>query len=263
MTDRLSADEIASLCATPASKISVFDSLPSTNTYLAALARGGEKEGRVILAEAQSAGRGRLGRSFFSPSGSGIYMSILFRPRHLDAGRLTTLAAVVVADAIERVCGIKAGIKWVNDLVFDGKKLCGILAEGVGTEFAVLGIGINVKQSALPSELVGVATSLEEILGVAPSRNRLIAQILWGFAQADIEGAAHMDEYRRRSITLGKTVRILSTGETVFVLAIEDDGALSVRDGTGGLRHISSGEVSVREDGGSAPQKKTQEKRTI
>ena len=246
MTDRLSADEIASLCSIPASEISVFDSLPSTNTYLAALARGGEKHGRVVLAEAQSAGRGRLGRSFFSPSGSGIYMSILLRPRHLDAGRLTTLAAVVVADAIERVCGIKVGIKWVNDLVFDGKKLCGILAEGVATEFAVLGIGINVRQSALPSELVGIATSLQEILGVAPSRNRLVAEILEGFAKADVEGTAHMDEYRRRSLTLGKTVRIVTTGESVFVLAIEDDGSLVAQDEQGNLRRILSGEVSVR-----------------
>lgn len=244
--DRLSASEIASFCSVPSSRITVFDTLPSTNTYLAALAREGEAAGRVILAEEQSAGRGRLGRSFFSPGGSGIYLSILFRPKVLNAGRLTTLAAVVVANAIERVCDIKVGIKWVNDLIFDRKKLCGILAEGVGAEFAVLGIGINVKKSAFPCEIAEIATSLEHILGYAPNRNRLVAEILEGFAKADLEGYAHMDEYRRRSLTVGKTVTVVSTGEVVKALAIEDDGALLVLDGQNNTRRISFGEVSVR-----------------
>ncbi len=246
MQDKLSAEKIAVLCGTEAAQITVFDAIPSTNTHLAALARAGEKEGRVILAETQTAGRGRLGRSFFSPAGSGIYMSLLLRPRTSDAGQLTTLAAVVVSDAISRVCGIEVGIKWVNDLIFAQKKLCGILAEGVVGEFMVIGIGINVKKSAFPPELADIATSLEDILGVAPDRNRLVAEILCGFAAADLEGTVHMDKYRRRSLTLGKTVTVLSTGETVRVLAIEDDGALRVEDATGQLRHISSGEVSVR-----------------
>ncbi len=247
INDTLSASEISAQCSVPSSLITVFESIPSTNTYLATLAREGAQAGRVILAETQTAGRGRLGRSFFSPKGSGIYLSILFRPKVLDAGRLTTLAAVVTASAIERVCGIKVGIKWVNDLLFDGKKLCGILAEGVGTEFAVLGIGINVKKSAFPSELADIAISLEDILGYAPNRNHLVAQILEGFAKADIEGFSHMEEYRRRSLTLGKTVRILSTGERVLVLAIEEDGALLVLDENRERRRISSGEISVRE----------------
>ena len=123
MENKLSAKEIAALSGVKEEKITIFEEIGSTNTYLSALAREGEAAGRVVLAEAQSAGRGRMGRSFFSPAGSGIYMSLLLRPKTADAGRLTTLAAVVVADAIERVCGVQVGIKWVNDLIFDGKKL--------------------------------------------------------------------------------------------------------------------------------------------
>ncbi len=244
--DSLSADKIAALCAVPPSLITVFDSLPSTNTYLAALAREGASAGRVILAETQTAGRGRLGRSFFSPRGSGIYLSILFRPKTLNAGLLTTLAAVVVASAIERVCSIKVGIKWVNDIIFDGKKLCGILAEGADRDFAVLGIGINVTKSAFPAELLDIATSLEEASGAIIDRNRLVAEILKGFENADLEGYSHMDEYRRRSLTLGKTVTVLGSGETVHILSIEDDGTLLALDENQKTRRISSGEVSVR-----------------
>ena len=242
----LCANQIAALCGCEPSRITVFDSLPSTNTHLSALAREGEREGRVILAEEQTAGRGRLGRRFFSPKGSGIYLSILFRPRHLDAGRLTTLAAVVVSDAIEQVCGIKVGIKWVNDLLFDGKKLCGILAEGAGGEYAVIGIGINVTRSAFPPELSDIATSLEDISGKVIDRNLLVAYILKGFEHADVGGISHMDGYRRRSLTLGKKVSVLGQDDILEILAIEDDGALLARDQNGNLRRISSGEVSIR-----------------
>ena len=245
LADHLSADEIASLSALSPSLISVFDSLPSTNTHLATLAREGAPAFRVILAESQSAGRGRLGRSFFSPPGSGIYLSILLRPKHLDAGRLTTLAAVVVSDAIFETCGIKVDIKWVNDLVLNGKNLCGILAEGVGTAYAVLGIGINVSTTAFPPQLSDTATSLQEICGTAPNRNRLVAEILKRFVHADLDGFSHMKKYRRRCVTLGKTVRVVSTGETVRVVKIQDNGALLVADQNGEKRHIASGEVSL------------------
>jgi len=242
----LSAEKIAALCGLDPSTISVFDSLPSTNTYLSALAREGEHEGRIILAEEQTAGRGRLGRQFFSPKGSGIYLSVLLRPRVLDPGRLTTLSAVVVASAIERIYDIKVGIKWVNDLLFDGKKLCGILAEGAGREFAVLGIGINVTRQAFPPELADIATSLEDIWGKVIDRNVLVAEILKGFENAEPEGFSHMEEYRRRSLTLGKKVSVLGQDEILEILAIEDDGALLARGEDGQVRRISSGEVSIR-----------------
>ena len=236
---------IARLSGCESARISVFDSLPSTNTYLSELAKQGAADFTVVLAETQTAGRGRMGRSFFSPHGSGIYMSVLLRPKVLHAGRLTTLAAVVVSNAIYRVCGIKVDIKWVNDLLFGGKKLCGILAEGAGG-FAVLGIGINVGKSAFPSELADIAVSLEEICGKTPDRNLLVAEILKGFMRAELDGTAHIEEYRRRCITLGKRVQIVSSGETVTALDVADDGALIVKDGNGEQKRIFSGEVSVK-----------------
>lgn len=244
--DNLDAAVIARLSGLSPALISVFDTLPSTNTYLSAQAGQGVENFRTVLAETQTAGRGRMGRSFFSPRGSGIYMSLVLRPKILHAGRLTTLAAVVVSDAIFRVLGIKVDIKWVNDLLFDGKKLCGILAESAGGGFAVLGIGINVRKSAFPSELADIAVSLEDICGTPPSRNLLVAEILKGFASADLDSFSHMAEYRRRCVTTGKEAVIVSSGETVSVLDVADDGALIVKDADGKQREIFSGEVSVR-----------------
>lgn len=244
--DKLDAAVIARLSGLSPSLISVFDSLPSTNTYLSERAGQGAENFCTVLAESQTAGRGRMGRSFFSPMGSGIYMSLVLRPKALHAGRLTTLAAVVVSDAIFRVCGIKVDIKWVNDLLFGGKKLCGILAESAGGGFAVLGIGINVKRSAFPSELRDIATSLEDICGTPPDRNLLVAEILKGFMSADLDSFSHMADYRRRCVTLGKEAYIVSSGETITVLDVADDGALIVRGADGNQKTVFSGEVSVR-----------------
>jgi BirA family biotin operon repressor/biotin-[acetyl-CoA-carboxylase] ligase len=247
--DKLDAAVIARLSGLSPSLISVFDSLPSTNTYLSERAGQGAENFCTVLAESQTAGRGRMGRSFFSPMGSGIYMSLVLRPKSLHAGRLTTLAAVVVSDAISSVCGIKVDIKWVNDLLFGGKKLCGILAESAGGGFAVLGIGINVRRSAFPSELRDIATSLEDICGTPPDRNLLVAEILKGFMSADLDSFSHMADYRRRCVTLGKEAVIVSDGEPVFVLDVADDGALIVRGADGNQKTVFSGEVSVRVTG--------------
>lgn len=245
-SERLSAREIAAHGGIDESRLLVFETIGSTNATLLAMAREGAPAGRVVLAEHQSAGRGRMGRSFFSPEGRGLYMSLLLRPKRLEAGKLTTLAAVVTAEAIFRICGIQVGIKWVNDLIFDGKKLCGILAEGIGTDLAVLGIGINAEGREFPPELQTLATSLEAAAGRAPDRNLLAAEILKGFENADIDGISHMEEYRRRCLTIGKRVILLPSGETADALAVEDDGALLIRDESGKIRRVFSGEVSVR-----------------
>ncbi len=242
----LDAAIIARLAGLSSSSVTVFDTLPSTNTYLSAEAGQGTENFRTVLAETQTAGRGRMGRTFFSPRGSGIYMSVLLRPKVLHAGRLTTLAAVVVSDAIFRVCGTKVDIKWVNDLLFEGKKLCGILAESAGGGFAVVGIGINVRESAFPSELSDIAVSLEQICGKAPDRNLLASEILKGFASADLDSFSHMAEYRRRCVTTGKKAVIVSSGEHITVLDVANDGALIVIGEDGRQREIFSGEVSVR-----------------
>ena len=145
-----------------------LEEIDSTNRYVKQLGAAGAPEGRVVIANRQSAGRGRLGRSFFSPGEKGIYMSVLLRPEiELErAVLITSMAAVAVARAIERVSDIPAKIKWVNDIFLNRKKVCGILTEsGINAEtgkleYAVLGIGVNVGSMEFPEELKGIATSV-------------------------------------------------------------------------------------------------------
>ena len=238
--------------------IKKIEKIDSTNTELKRLASLGEPSGTVLLAHCQTAGRGRLGRQFFSPAGSGIYMSLLLRPVSLEnAGLITTMAAVAVARALEKI-GVSVGIKWVNDLLFDGKKLCGILAEAGnfnGQPFAVIGIGINVKKTTLPQELVPIAISLEDILKTVPEKDVIVSLILDELAKIDLQDPSDtsslMDEYRNRSLTVSRWVDVLPHhGEPyrAFAEHITDDGSLLVRTENGTQKTVSSGEVSVRAD---------------
>ena len=163
-------------------KKTYLSEIDSTNRYLKELAATGAPEGTVVIANKQSAGRGRLGRSFFSPEEKGIYMSILLRPEiELErAVLITSMAAVAVARAVERVSTIPAQIKWVNDIFINRKKVCGILTEaGINTEkgsldYAVLGIGVNVGSMEFPAELKEIATSVSNECGKEVSKNDLI-----------------------------------------------------------------------------------------
>ncbi len=237
-------------------RIEAHDCLDSTNTALKRRAAQGEAEGLVLLADRQTAGRGRMTRSFFSPPGCGLYMSLLLRPTLTvgDALLLTTAAAVAVADAIAAVIGRETGIKWVNDLYLDGRKVCGILTESsLGLDgrlaWAVVGIGINVRtpQTGFPPELADIAGAL--LPADAPDlRPQLAAEILdrCGALFAGLPEPAHLDEYRRRSILIGHAVTLSTTGELVTVEGIDDACRLLVRDAAGAVRAISTGECSVR-----------------
>ena len=240
-------------------KIEYFETIDSTNSELKRRARMGAPSGTVLVADGQTAGRGRMGRVFFSPAGSGLYMSVLLRPVSLaDAGRITTLVAVAVARALEKQ-GVSVAVKWVNDLLVGGKKLCGILAEAgtVGEEtFAVIGIGINLAEASFPRELADIATSVEAETGRIPVRDEVVADILSEIAALDIGGAgdpAAMEEYRARCTLLGKEIRVLPLSGDPFdatAVAVESDGTLTVRPITpenAPLVNLSSAEVSVRE----------------
>ena len=239
-------------------QIEYLEEIDSTNTELKRRARLGAPSGLVLVADGQTAGRGRMERSFLSPRGSGLYMSVLLRPVRLtEAGRMTTLTAVAVARALERV-GVTAGIKWVNDLIAGGKKICGILAEAgsyEGEPFAVIGIGVNLAHTAFPEALAAIATSVEDETGRVPDRNALAKSILEELATLDLQGegnAAAMDEYRARCILLGKPIRVFPFGGEPFdatALSVEDDGSLTVKPDTPGstLIRLSSAEVSVRQ----------------
>ncbi len=242
-------------------RISVYDRVASTNTLVRQAAESGETEGLVIAANEQEAGKGRLGRSFYSPSGSGIYMSILLRPRlpAAEALFITTAAAVAVASAIEEHTGERALIKWVNDIYCRGKKVCGILTEasidfeGGGISYAALGIGINLSdpQNGFPAELSEIAGS---VFGEKPSppetRPLLIAAILDKFLEyyRSLPQKVFMDEYRGRSCVIGKEITVISSGgsENALAVDIDDDGALVVKTERGATRRLSSGEISIR-----------------
>lgn len=240
-----------------------LEEVDSTNLRAKQLAAEGAADGTVVVADRQTAGRGRLGRSFQSPGGRGIYLTALLRPA-LPPERLspvTAMAGVAVCRAVERICGASPGLKWPNDPVLEGKKLCGILTElslegETGrVQDLVLGIGINVSQRPedFTPEVREIATSLAQALGRPVSRPALAAEVireidrLYG-ALAAGETALYLAEYRRRCVNLGRTVRLLGPGggETAEALDIDGDFGLVVRTADGGIRTVRSGEVSVR-----------------
>ena len=241
--------------------LEVRKSVTSTNTILKELASEGEAEGRVLIAEEQTGGRGRLGRNFYSPARTGLYMSILLRPKVTveDSLYITTSAAVSVAKAIEKVTGCEAKIKWVNDIFCDGKKVCGILTEagvdfeGGGLEYCIVGIGINVArpQGDFPDEIKEIAGGIFEPNRYSSNlRSKLAAEILnyfWGY-YSEFSKKAFIDEYRRRSFLIGKEVNIISGDQlqNAKALDIDENARLVVQLPDGEIKTLSSGEVSIR-----------------
>lgn len=255
MSDALTREIILSHLRTTVfgQTLEVVDTTASTNSDLRRLAADGAPEGTTLVAVTQTGGRGRRGRSFFSPSG-GIYLSVLLRPRTVtDGGLITSCAAVAAARAIERLCPLQVGIKWVNDLYINGRKVCGILAEGgltaAGeTDYIVLGFGINVAPCEMPDELKEIATSLGNECA-PPSREALIAALLeeWEALYTALPCCDFLEESRRRSILLGRAVTVLRGDEQfpATVLGITDGGHLLVRTATDEIE-LASGEVSLR-----------------
>ncbi len=245
---------------TPVTKLTVVEEIASTNTALREAAHAGAPHGAVLIAAAQSAGRGRRGRTFFSPDGTGLYISVLLRPTIAAerAVRITTAAAVAAADAIAQVTGKEVGIKWVNDLFFDGRKVAGILTEGSSAAggtlaYAVLGIGINIlpPPGGFPEEIADIAGALLTE-AEADIRARLSASFLTEFFRRYGEIAddrpAYMDEYRRRCFVIGRRIEVIR-GEDRYsatALAVDDDAGLAVRRDSGAEEALSSGEISIK-----------------
>jgi len=239
--------------------VEAVETVTSTNTVLKERAAAGAPEGTVLIAQQQTGGRGRLGRSFSSPKGTGLYTSILLRPkmRAEQALFLTTAVAVAVAEAIEEQSGKPAGIKWVNDIWIDGLKVCGILTEasldleGGGLEYAVVGWGINLvePQGGFPEELRGIAGAVFDAPPSAEVQSRLIASVLRRFKHyyETFSDRTFWQDYCDRSILIGKEITILGADpQPAFVLGIDADCRLRVRLENGEERLLSSGEVSVR-----------------
>ena len=245
----------------PELNVMVRSSVTSTNALVKENAAKGEKEGLILVADHQTQGRGRYGRTFFSPDGSGVYFSILLRPqmRADDAPSLTTLAAVAVARGIEKVFADLVEIKWVNDLFFNGKKICGILTEGSfdmetnGMEYVVVGIGINVyePQGGFPVELESIAGSLAYQKEIKKdNRNRLVAECINYFFEYyyNFSRKKYLDDYRKRSMILGKQIEVIKGEAYELAKAVDIDAEcrLLVEYPDGKQELLSSGEVRIR-----------------
>lgn len=239
------------------SKLILLEETDSTNNDAKRMAAEGAIEGTTVLANRQTAGKGRLGRSFFSPEEKGIYMSIVLRPQvALESSTLiTSMAAVAVARAIDKTSGVYAQIKWVNDVFLNGKKVCGILTEGtVDSEsgqlvYAVLGIGVNVGCMEFPEELRAVATSVGNEAGRQIQREILIAEILNQLEElyGTLASGGFLEESRKRSLVIGKEIKVVGTEQSypARAVAIDELGQLVVETEKG-RQTLHSGEVSVR-----------------
>ncbi len=253
-------------------EVKVEKEVSSTNTVLKQYVSGGQTEDMILLAEEQSGGRGRRGRSFFSPEGTGLYMSLLLHPSLTpeEATMLTTMAAAAEAVALDRISGEDVKIKWVNDVWIRDKKVSGILTEGSVSmedghlEYAIVGIGINVYE---PAE--GFPEAIRDVAGAVFTndicrenlRNRIAAEVLTQFLKyyQKLPAKEYLEEYRKRSIAIGKQVQIISPGreetagtedtsarDHALVLGVDDYCHLLVQYDDGTMDSLSNGEISIK-----------------
>ena len=237
-------------------KIHWFDCIDSTNTRAKEMVMAGAPHGTVLIADRQTGGRGRMGRSFQSPGGVGVYMSVILRFRcpAEQLMHLTCATAVAACDAVESAVGIRPGIKWTNDLVCGSRKISGILTEllCVSDEVcAVVGVGINCcqqQQDFLP-EIQGFAGSLSMVTGKPVDRSWVAAELICAMSRMDLnEKTTMMNRYRKDCITIGKDVSLLRADEISHghALSVDDDGGLVVQFQDGQIQTVQSGEISVR-----------------
>ena len=265
--DRLTVGDVMSYLGPERMQtVQILQTTDSTNRRVAELAMNGAPDGLTVVANEQSAGRGRLGRSFHSPKDAGIYFSVLLRPtcEPAEIVQITTWTAVAIARAVERTTGTRPDIKWVNDLMMGGRKICGILTEmsvesETGTiQYVVVGIGVNVNQeiSDFPEELREIAGSIAMAVGHPVRRARLTAcmieemdkmRMAWPSGRED-----YLKAYREMCISTGREVLVTDarhTGEFAkhgFCEAVNDDFSLRIRYEDGSYENVSSGEVSVK-----------------
>lgn len=240
-------------------RIFCFDTIDSTNTHCKALALQGAPHGTVVIAGHQTGGRGRMGRTFQSPAGLGVYLSVILRPQCTpgELMHLTCAAGVAMCNAVSHAAGFRPGIKWTNDLVIQKRKLGGILTELVTTPqglAAVVGIGINCNQeiSDFSPDIQSFAGSLAMVTGQKTAPATLAAAMITALKDMDnillTEKAAIMEQYRKDCITVGQEVSLVrgQTHRRGYAYGIDENGALLVRWPDGQEEAVSSGEISVR-----------------
>lgn len=239
--------------------LKIYKEVESTNTTAKELAAAGAVHGTAVITDTQTMGKGRLGRQFVSPAGTGMYMSVIIRPNlPIESVPLITPAvAVAAAEATEKLCGHEVQIKWVNDLYMNGKKICGILTEAsLGLEmksldYAVIGIGINVLSVAdfFSEELRQTATSVEDETGVKVDRNAICAAVLNSLEQRleEIESRKYLSEYRRREYLTGKRITAVVDGKTITgsAVGIDNNANLMIEMPNGDIRYLNAGEANL------------------
>lgn len=235
----------------PDFEIIYFDTVDSTSSEAKRRILAGEDAMRLYIADRQTGGRGRMGRSFYSPKSTGIYLSFAYKPasRPEDAVLITSQAAVAVAEAIESLTEIKCGIKWVNDIYIGGKKAAGILAESVACDshHIILGIGINLSTKSFPPELTDKACSLNAPHLSGAELTVCLAEKIRHFIHHP-EDRSFIKSYKAHSIVLGREITFVKNGRVFAGTAtdITDSCHLSVRLRDGGEELLSSGEISIR-----------------
>lgn len=258
----LSGAEIESSikCEWAGRRVVYFEETDSTNLRAKEAGEKGEVHGSLYVADCQISGKGRRGRSWESPSGTSIYMTLLLRPKILPekAPQMTLLMALAVADGIRKVTGLSTQIKWPNDIILNGKKICGILTEMSAEidyiNYVVVGVGINCNQETFPEELREKATSLKLESGQEIQRAAVIAAVMESFEKyyqifektEDLSG--FLDEYNELLVNREREVLVLEPGQEyeAYALGINSSGELIVKTADGQKREIFAGEVSVR-----------------
>lgn len=264
LVSELSAERIKSALETAwvGCQVVYYPSVGSSNVEAKRLAEAGAPEGTLVVADHQTAGRGRLDRRWWSPPGSSLLLSLVFRPAFLaphQAQRLTMVCSLAVCDAVARVTGLTAMVKWPNDVLIDSQKICGLLAElGVADsrlDYVVVGMGINVNVDFEGGDAPGLmspATSLRAALGREVSRLTVLTTLL-RFVEARYErlraGALPHNEWKSRLVTLGREVQVTMPNRLLTGLAtgVDADGVLLVRQADGELARVLAGDVTLRE----------------
>ena len=260
--DSVAAVEVSSLMETDVigRDVRYMETIDSTNLYARRLGEDGAVEGVLVVADEQTAGKGRSGRHWTTPPGSAIAMSVLLRPRIAPEriSMVTLVMGLAVAKAVRELYGLDALIKWPNDVVVNGKKICGILtemsAELMAVNYIVIGVGINSNMKEFPEEIRTTATSIALELGRDVSRARLIAEVMKHFETlyrsfletSDLSGI--ISDYNAILVNIGRRVRVLEPGNeySAKALGIDRNGRLLVRTDEGTVRDVYAGEVSVR-----------------
>ena len=261
-TDLISKEGISLYLNKEFSNIDIYTykTTSSTNEVAKKLALTGAKHGTVVISEEQTAGKGRMGRTFYSPANTGIYMSIILRPNltAMDSVLITTASSVAICDAIHKVTGIECQIKWINDIYINNKKVGGILTEAStnfesGTiDYLILGIGINFNnpKDNFPDDLKEIADSLYKGNSNGINRNILCAEILNNILSIipKIKDYNFISEYKKRSIILNQEIMYTSGGiySKGRAIDINNDGSLVIKHDDGSIKILNSGEISIR-----------------